>query len=597
MTGLSTMSSGLTFHADATEGGSRRLLAAVELEGPFPTGRVDLSFPRWIPGSYTLRDPVQYVDGIEATDENGQVLSWQRPDPHRLRVKVPPSVKRVRIQHEVMALEMTVRSTHLDDGHLHLMPPFTWYLPDDADWSKGAEVHLNLPDAWTPYTQLEAVQGRTSAGHVFHAPDRDAFLDGIIEANAGPSRAWDVDGRPHVLNIWDSAGLPVSSDMIDRFVEDATKIIKEHHALFGVPTKDPYVTVLHLTDTMRGGLEHLGSQTSMMPRASLIDGEKALYRDLISLFSHEYLHQWNVKRLRPKVYLEYDLSKEIPSPLLWWFEGGTSWLGDLICLRSGAWTEENWREEFNLKVNRHLNRHGAAHESLAESSESAWTHLYKRTAWSSERRINYYLEGEFAMMALDVELRRRTRGARGLDDVMVEALRRHAVNAEEPGVDHRRLRQALTSTEGGRRLGGMLDELMTTRSAPPLASTLKTLGLNLAPKEDGEEHDGWLGIGLRSRQGKVVVTTHLEGSPLRNHVDAGDEIVAINDRRITEIKHVKQALSRCANQKVQVLTSREGGLRRCTVMARAAADHRKVEVSGKGNALWRRITASRQQDA
>ena len=27
--------------------------------------------------------------------------------------------------------------------------------------------------------------------------------------------------------------------MIDRFVDDATKIIKEHHALFGVPTKDP----------------------------------------------------------------------------------------------------------------------------------------------------------------------------------------------------------------------------------------------------------------------------------------------------------------------------------------------------------------------
>ena len=32
------------------------------------------------------------------------------------RVKVPSSATRVRIQHEVMALEMTVRSTHLDDG-------------------------------------------------------------------------------------------------------------------------------------------------------------------------------------------------------------------------------------------------------------------------------------------------------------------------------------------------------------------------------------------------------------------------------------------------------------------------------------------------
>ena len=82
----------LSFHADATQGGTRRLLAAVEIQGPFPSGRLDLSFPRWIPGSYTLRDPVQYVDGIEATDESGQPLSWQRPDPHRLRVKVPKDV-------------------------------------------------------------------------------------------------------------------------------------------------------------------------------------------------------------------------------------------------------------------------------------------------------------------------------------------------------------------------------------------------------------------------------------------------------------------------------------------------------------------------
>jgi predicted metalloprotease with PDZ domain len=201
------------------------------------------------------------------------------------------------------------------------------------------------------------------------------------------------------------------------------------------------------------------------------------------------------------------------------------------------------------------------------------------------------------MMALDVELRRRTRGSRGLDDVMVEALRRHAVGSDDPGVDHRRLRQALTSTEGGRRLGGMLDELMTTRKAPPLDAILSGLGFELVAKDGGEDHDGWLGLGLQRRQGKVVVTTHLEGSPLRNHVDAGDEVVAINDRRITEVKHVKQALSECAGREVQVLTAREGGLRTCNVEALPAVDHRKMKIDGKGNVLWRRITASRQQDA
>ena len=100
----------------------------------------------------------------------------------------------------------------------------------------------------------------------------------------------------------------------------------------------------------------------MMPRKSLMKGNKSEYLDLISLFSHEYLHQWNVKRLRPKNFLDYDLQREVNSDLLWWFEGGTSWMGDIICLRSGAWDEEQYRKDFR-KYKRHLSRNGANYES------------------------------------------------------------------------------------------------------------------------------------------------------------------------------------------------------------------------------------------
>ena len=98
-----------------------------------------------------------------------------------------------------------------------------------------------------------------------------------------------------------------------------------------------------------------------------------------------------------------------------------------------------------------------------------------------------------------------------------------------------------------------------------------------------------MGVNGFGRIGRLVVRAALSNPSV--------EVVAINDRRITEVKHVKQALSGCAGQNVEVLTAREGGLRRCSVTALAAADHQKVEVTGKGNTLWRRITASRQQDA
>ena len=582
-------------HVDATNGSSRRLSAATEVCGPFPLGRIDFAFPRWVPGSYMLREQVQYIDNISAEDDKGSVLKVVRPDPHRLRIRVPEGATSVRVNYEVLGLEMSVRSTHLDATHLHLMPPFTWYLPEDPTlWSEGAEVHLRLPEAWTPFTQLQQSDAKNGY-HRFVAEDRDALLDGIIEANAGPVRRFDVDGRPHVLTVWDSGSLPVNEDRLDAFVHDATLIAKEHHALFGVPTSDPYVIVLHLTDGARGGLEHTGSQTSMMPRSCLQPGEKAGYRDLLSLFSHEYVHQWNVKRLRPKAFLDYDLSREIPTDLLWWFEGGTSWIGDLVCLRSGAWSEQDWKDEFALKLARHRPRHGCAHESLAEASETAWVHLYRSNAYTSERRISYYLQGELAMMALDVELRRRSRGAKGLDDVMASAVRLHARDGQEPGVDHRRLRSLLTSTTGGRRLGSLMDRLMTERSPPPVEGTLAMLGFSLEVKgENEEERGGWLGIGLRNDAGQVRLTSHHEGSPLRDVVQPGDEIIAVAGHRVTTSEDLRRALAGRGGQTVDVLYSHEGAVGTAHVSLGLASDHASVTVGGRGNSLWRRITSSRQ---
>ena len=90
-------------------------------------------------------------------------------------------------------------------------------------------------------------------------PDRDRLLDGIIEVNSNENIHFKVDGRNHVLKLWDSGGFQTDSSMVTRFI-DMKKIIKEYHALFGVPDWGDYVTVLQLTEKSRGGLEHLNSQ-------------------------------------------------------------------------------------------------------------------------------------------------------------------------------------------------------------------------------------------------------------------------------------------------------------------------------------------------
>ena len=49
--------------------------------------------------------------------------------------------------------------------------------------------------------------------------------------------------------------------------------------------------------------------------------------------------------------------KEKSIPIyLWWFEGATSWIGDIMCLRSGAWSAEDYFADMKRKLKRHHTR-------------------------------------------------------------------------------------------------------------------------------------------------------------------------------------------------------------------------------------------------
>ena len=387
--------------------------------------------------------------------------------------------------------------------------------------------------------------------------------------------------------------------MLDRLRIDMDKIIIEHHALFGIPKWDNYVTVLHFTEKSRGGLEHLNSQTSMLPRQCLMPGFEDEYLDLVSLFSHEYLHQWNVKRLRPRNFLNYDLQQETHSDLLWWFEGATSWLGDVLCVRSGAWSEADWRKDFLRKMKRHTLRNGMEKESLAESSHDAWIHLYRSHEFSRESQISYYLEGELAIFCLDAELRKRSKGESGLCQLMAILCEKHAIgysNAEKLGVTHKDIRSSLTAMKGGLRLGKMLDELVFERKVPDVEKALQYFALDLIPEKvpkEGETKSAWLGLQIREVNKQLRVTSHQQDSPLREVIMPGDEIIAINGFRVNNSNNLNKFLKGMVDTETEITFNHEGIIQTCNVIL---PDHpnRKVKLDGKGNKKWQDYITTRQ---
>ena len=600
---MSSESSGIRFHANALHGAEHRLEAGLTIEGPFTMNKVVLKFPRWVPGSYFLREQIQHMFDFTAQDQSGKELKWKRVGVDAISVNLGRQSTTLRVQYSLLAKELSVRSNHLDGTHLHLMPPFTWFWPEkgiEQNRLDGQhEVELIAPSTWTAATQLNEMDHATSSGHStwkFTAEGRDFMLDSIIEVNPNPTMTHIVDGRPHHFKWWDSGGHNPDQNRLQAFVEDMEKIIREHHALFGVPNWGDYTTVLHLTDTGRGGLEHMNSQTSMMPRQCLFPNHADEYRDLVSLFSHEYLHQWNVKRLRPKAFLDYNLQSEVHTDLLWWFEGGTSWLGDMMCVRSGAWTEEDWRLDFERKMKRHTQGNGGHRESLCESSHDAWIHLYRSGPYTRESQISYYLEGELAMLCLDVELRRRNDGSYGACDLMADLVRKFAIDfaeAETLGVDYRDIRTALKACPGGSSMGPFLDRLVKDRALPNIQKALSYFKLQLTPHAKDQAGEGWLGVNTRDNGGKVLITTYHGGSPLRYQTQVGDELLSVDGVRIKSSSHLKKLIAGRSGDAVTFDAVHEGILTTFKLEIPASPQH-GVRLKGKGNKRWLAWITTRQ---
>ena len=604
-----TGDSGVKFAIDATDGATRYLHVRITISPPFTAKKLTLKFPRWVPGSYFIREPMQYLTGISC-HQNDKDASFKRKAVDTVEVKIDDLSSDLVINYKILGIELSVRSTHIDNSHLHMMPPFTFLLPtsgiDQSRMDMNHRIDLYCPTEWTPATQLQlefddldanSLIGKTANMFSFSAPDRDRLLDGIMEVNSNKNINFKVDGRNHVLKLWDSGNFHPDQKIVDRFIEDMKKIVKEYHALFGVPDWGEYVTILQLTEKSRGGLEHLNSQTSMLPRVCLIDGFDDEYRDLISLFSHEYMHQWNVKRLRPKNFIHYDLQQEIHTDLLWWFEGCTSWLGDMLCVRSGAWSEEDWRKDMERKLARHTVRNGSEHESLAESSHDAWIHLYRSHSFSREIQISYYLEGELAIFCIDAELRKRSRGKHGICNLMVRLCEKYALgypNSIQIGVDYNDIRKELVNMSGGRNLGLHLDKLVFDKSAPDIAKALEYYGIKLKSKvtKNNQLSNSWLGLNLSDTTGKVTVTSHQTDSPLRQLIMPGDEIISINRLRVNSAKSLKSILAKLDPSNVEICYSHEGVIKFDKIDLRIEPEL-KNKLDGKGNAKWRDYIASR----
>jgi predicted metalloprotease with PDZ domain len=572
----------------------------VGLEIPAPeTPSLTVSMPAWIPGSYMIRDFARNLLRI-AAQQAGRPLALEKLDKQTWRLLgLSPQAGPIQLSYEVYAWELTVRSAHLDRSHgyyngtslflcvagaedrpcqVEILPP-----PGDigADWQVATSLARDGAPAWG--------FGR------YRADDYADLIDHPVEMGVFDRDAFKVNGVPHWMTI---SGRHRAD--LRRLTLDLPRICSEHAALFGELPVDRYLFLTQLVGDGYGGLEHCFSTSLLANRDDLpapawpmeigaTDADASAagatdtgaseaaaaeadashgrgvqsaamhalsqpvmgapeqplegYRRFLGLCSHEYFHLWNVKRIRPRVFAEQGLEREVHTRLLWAFEGITSYYDDLALVRSGVIDTSAYLTLLAELITRVQRNPGRLRQSVAESSFDAWTRFYKQDENAPNAIVSYYAKGALTALALDLTIREGTDGRKSLDDVMRALWQGYGRTGI--GVGEREV-ERVAADVSGLDLAGFFDHALDSTQDLDLVRLLATVavGMRLRRSTNAKDNGGYverfeptqvrpdIGARLQPDTAEARLGVVLDGRPAqRAGLSAGDLIIAVDGLR------------------------------------------------------------------
>ena len=132
--------------------------------------------------------------------------------------------------------------------------------------------------------------------------------------------------------------------------------------------------------------------------------------------AHEFFHLWNVKRIRPQSLEPIDYTKENYTRALWFSEGVTSTVENIILFRAGLLDEPGFLRKLGEQITELERRRRTCTQSAEVSSLDAWLEKYPFYRQPA-RSISYYNKGELLGVMLDLEVREASQGKASLRDV------------------------------------------------------------------------------------------------------------------------------------------------------------------------------------
>jgi predicted metalloprotease with PDZ domain len=214
---------------------------------------------------------------------------------------------------------------------------------------------------------------------------------------------------------------------------------------------------------------------------------------------------------------------------LWVSEGLSVYYQDILMLRAGLTTREQYLEKMENSMGRFENAPGRHYQSATESSLSAWG-TGSGVGGDRNTSISYYDNGAMLGAMLDLKIRAESKNGKSLDDVMRGLYRKYYLGKQR-GFTDAEFREECESA-AGTSLNEVFEYASTTVDVN-YAKYFAYGGLQVDMKAQ-EVPGGFLGVNTHTQAGTLLVTSVTPGSAAQSAgLAPQDQILEVEGTKAT----------------------------------------------------------------
>jgi predicted metalloprotease with PDZ domain len=375
--------------------------------------------PRIIPGTYVVADYGRYVEKLTATDIDGKELVVEKKDVNTWIINNAERLQTV---------SYLVNDTYdSEEGNPFDGKSTTIFSPAGMNILADKNYMLNLfgfVGYFRGYTELPYELNITHPEDLYASTaliDEDAnvgadrftvtryaeVVDNPIMYSVPDTVNFVVDGMEVLLSIYSPNNKQLTAEF---FRNDIKQMVVAQKTFLGkINDTRKYAILVYIAASANdatgfGALEHNSSTT-------VVFGEFLKSENLVHVIAHEFFHTLTPLHIHSKEIHDFDFNDPSMSAHLWMYEGITEYFSYLFQVNQGLITEDAFFKTMasNEVVSK---KYFKDNLSFTEMSKNILKPSYK------EQYLNVYKKGALLGMCMDIILRKKSNGEKGILDLM-----------------------------------------------------------------------------------------------------------------------------------------------------------------------------------